>query len=196
MTIYIGPKRKKYLAHTGLLQDMVPNFTPGVASLETYLETCDLESFDLFLIWLYRGPSGLPKDNKISVCTDLYILAEKWGSGALQNTMIDTMSRSISTDSEGCLQCCIRELLSIENMKLPGLKQLKAFFLRNIIVAAVKNVVGKGEFFALFCVEKETMAALLWESITVAREISEHCWSISKTLEVKVEKYYVNHSEE
>ena len=82
-------------------------------------------------------------------------------------------------------------MLSTRNIKLTGLKPLMAFLQRTIIVAAVKKSVEKGDFLVLFGVEKETMAELLWESITVARELWKQSRRLGGELEVKAGDYYV-----
>lgn len=196
-TFFIGPKRKKYLAHSGLLCDLVPHLKAESVSLEIYGRAIDPDAFDLFLIWLYRGPKALCKaTGKFDTYIHLYALAEKWGCGALQNTTMDAMAFWISADSGIGLPGYVRTLEKIlaGSYGATGIKKLLAFLQRTIIVAAVTKDVGKADFLGLVGGgndpdgSRKIMKRLLWESVVMFKELPLDCRHV---LAVHVEDYHV-----
>ncbi|KAL9118875.1 MAG: hypothetical protein Q9187_004575 [Circinaria calcarea] len=192
-TFFIGPKRKKFLAHSGLLCDLVPHFKAGPVSPEIHGKEIDPDAFDLFLIWLYRGAKALSKalskaTGKLDTCIHLYALAEKWGCGALQNTTIDATAFWMSADSGIGLPGYVRTLeKTLASYCATSIKKLLAFLQRTIIVAAVTKDVGKADFFGLVGGGNDSdgsqniMRRLLWESVVMFKELPldcRHVWAV------------------
>ena len=103
VTIYIGPKRKEYQVHRGLLasheywskylDSKLAEDSQIVHLPEQYPDT-----WDLFVNWLYRGSlkdicvenEDMAKDQAILYIL-LYTSAEKWAIPALQNKIMDKL---------------------------------------------------------------------------------------------------------
>ena len=101
ITIYVGPKRKKYQIH----KDLLASYEHWRKRLDSklikdsqkmYLPECDPDVWDVFVNWLYRG--GLKdiclQDEDMAKVQmgkyiQLYIHAEHWTIRALQNKIMD-----------------------------------------------------------------------------------------------------------
>jgi hypothetical protein len=95
VTIYVGPKRKKFLVHKKLICDcsdyFSKAFTGGFQEAEKgvmYLPEDDSETFDSFIDFIYRGTT--PKFIK-GEDLPLFFLAEKFCINELANKMMDTI---------------------------------------------------------------------------------------------------------
>ena len=84
--LLVGPKRKKFVAHKDLIAHIVPHFTTASStevadseSDEIHLVKAPPAVIQLFIGWLYRGPSALEVKEKQPVHLFLlYALAATW----------------------------------------------------------------------------------------------------------------------
>ena len=103
ITIYVGPKRKEYQVHRGLLasNDHWSKFFDSKLAKGSQIVHLPRElpgSWDLFVNWLYRGNlKDICEENEdVAACQViqyiyLYTSAEKWAIPALQNKIMDKL---------------------------------------------------------------------------------------------------------
>ena len=103
ITIYVGPKRKEYQVHRGLLASIdywskVLDSKLAEDSQIMHLPNQRSESWDLFVNWLYRGSlkdisveKGDVAENQARQYISLYIRAERWAIPTLQNKIMDKL---------------------------------------------------------------------------------------------------------
>jgi hypothetical protein len=112
VTIFIGPKRKRYIVHKDLICEKAGYFTKALnkkgfkegTEKEIYLPEDEPDAFDLFIQWLYNsrldckafcveGKSSAeihePCWTLMSTLISLYILADKICLEELKNTVMD-----------------------------------------------------------------------------------------------------------
>lgn len=99
VNLIVGPKRKTFVAHKDLLTHLVPYFAEVVSSQllssnndDIYIGSSDPGAAQVFVGWLYRGPSALGVEGKDPVhLVQLYGIAAAWYQSALQNSIIDAL---------------------------------------------------------------------------------------------------------
>lgn len=103
ITIYVGPKRKEYQVHKGLLasNDYWSKFLGSKLAEDSqivHLPKQHPDIWDLFVNWLYRGSLKDISVEKVDVAENqarqyisLYICAEEWAIPALQNKIMDKL---------------------------------------------------------------------------------------------------------
>ena len=120
ITIYVGPKRKEYHVHKGLLasNDYWSKFLDSKLAEDSQSVHLPQElsgSWDLFVNWLYRGNlKDICVENK-DVATNqvilyiyLYTSAENWAIPALQNKIMDKLSAWTTSSWE-----CIPDIVTV-----------------------------------------------------------------------------------
>ena len=145
VTLYVGPKRKRYRAHYGLLYVLVPYFKnladQNCGTLEhDSLYTEKPAAVDMFIVWLYRGPEALPESGEdISSYVDLYIMASQWGIRCLQNTVLDKLSAWFTATRQDVQEPCIQALTKLGSLNKPPLEELGLLmqFFRNHFIRVI-----------------------------------------------------------
>ena len=103
ITIYVGPKRKEYQVHRGLLASheywrKYLDSKSGEECQIVHLPEQHPDIWDLFINWLYRGSLKDINVEKVVVAVNqarqyilLYTCAEEWAIPALQNKTMDKL---------------------------------------------------------------------------------------------------------
>ncbi|KAL2421391.1 hypothetical protein ABEF95_007647 [Exophiala dermatitidis] len=107
VTVFVGPKRKKFFLHRELICQRSPfmekclkkgRFDEGYKN-ELYLPEDDPKAFSIIVDWIYRTklPSRTEPQFDVSDLSAAYCMADKFGMEELQNSIMDTIRLSFGS---------------------------------------------------------------------------------------------------
>ena len=157
VTLLVGPKRKAYTAHKDLLCRLIPYFSKAFngtftesSAAEIHLLDEDPSTIELFITWLYRGGTVLvPKLDNIPILFNLYIMADKWCSVVLQNSVMTAMmSWFDKSGMEGlqAIRMVVDFVYSSEDSAVDAPVILKSFLVQQGIELGASSAMGSAEF--------------------------------------------------
>lgn len=149
VTVYVGPKRKRFFLHRELICERSPfmekclkkgHFDEGYKN-ELYLPEDDPKAFSIIVDWIYRSRIPLRTDPlfDVSDMSAAYCMADKFVMEELQNSIMDGIRASLSRKEGELCKTPYFSALALTHISGPPKSPLKRFLVEHMVHHMMKH---------------------------------------------------------
>ena len=149
MTVFVGPKRKKFYLHRELICERSPfmekcfkknRFGEGDKN-ELHLPEDDVKAFSIIVDWIYRNrlPSRNDPQYDLSDMSAAYCMADKFGMEELVNDVMDSIRSNVARHEGDPCKRALFSAMALTQLTGPAKSPLKRFYVEHLVFQMMKN---------------------------------------------------------